>query len=461
MVLSSTARILDVSTNQDMFVQLSLENQYLPYLAHLNLSSCEITDLPVNTFISMERLTVLDLTFNKIRHLKAKMFLNQANLELFLLGGNSESLIIEPEAFVGLVSLRHLDLSQLKIDRISRGAFATLDLKTLAIYDSHIAEIQSHSFDKLDAEGIYLNSSKIGTFKESMFQGGTKINFFVTDEYKFCCVRPLSVQETNCYPQKDELSSCDDLIRNKVLRPLIWVIGLVALLGNVSSVLYRIRNHGQQMKVCYGIAVLNLAASDSLLGVYLVIIGITDIRYRGIFIYHDESWRHSVWCHLAGILSVVSCEASLLFICLITVDRFLAIKYPFKQKRLTRRNGIFLSVLCWTIPVFLAVLPLAVPSYFKGQFYSESGLCLALPLTRARTSGWGYSFGIFIGLNSLICFLIALGQWSIYREIQTSKKALGDRRSKSTLDRRVTRNLLLVIITNCVCWLPVGFLGKA
>ena len=442
-----------------MFVQLNLEKHDLHFLYILNLSSCEITDLPVGTLMSMKSLKVLDLTFNKIRHFKTKMFLYQANLELLLLRGNSESLIIESEAFVGLVSMRYLDLSTLQIERISKGAFASLDLKELTIYDSHIAEIQSHSLDKLDAEGIFLNSSIIDTFIESMFQGGSEINLFITDEYKFCCVRPLSVREENCYPQKDEFSSCDDLIRNKVLRPFVWVIGLFSLLSNVSSVLYRLRHRRGQLKFCYGLAVSHLAASDSLLGIYLFIIGTTDIRYRGIYIYHDESWRDSAWCHLAGILSTVSCEASVLFSCLITVDRLLAVKYPFGQKRLTRKNGIFLSILCWIIAIFLAVLPLSIPSYFKGQFYSESGLCLALPLTRARTSVWGYSFGIFIVFNSLTCLLIAIGQWSIYKEIKTSKSALGDRRSKSTKDGKVTRNLLLVIVTNFLCWLPVGFLG--
>ena len=443
-----------------MFVHLNLEKQDLHFLTNLNLSSCEISDLPGDTFMSMKSLKVLDLTFNKIRRLKTKMFLYQANLELLLLRGNSESLVIESEAFVGLVSLRYLDLSTLQIERISKGAFASLDLKELTIYDSHIAEIQSHSLYKLDAEAIYLNSSIIDTFIESMFQGGNKINLFITDEFKFCCVRPLSVQEENCYPQKDEFSSCDDLIRNKVLRPLIWVIGLFSLLSNVTSVLYRFRHHREQLKFCYGIAVSHLAASDCLLGIYLFIIGITDIRYRGIYIYHDESWRDSAWCHLAGVLSMVSCEASVLFSCLITVDRFIVIKYPFGQKRLTRNNGIFLAILCWIIALFLAVFPLSNLLNFIGKFYSESGLCLALPLTRARGSGWGYAFGIFVVFNSLTCLLIAIGQWAIYKEIKTSQKALGDKRSKSTHDGRVTRNLLLVIVTNFLCWLPVGFLGN-
>ena len=457
--LSSSTRTLDISSNPDMFLYLSLDKHNLVFLTRLNLSSCEITDLPVDMFLPMKNLKVLDLSYNKLRHLKAKMFLNQGHLELFLFRSNSESLIIEPEAFVGLVSLKYLDLSTLQIERISKGSFATLHLKELTIYHSHISIVESVCLDKLEVESIYLNSSTIDTFSKTMFHGGTGIRQFVTDEFKYCCVRPLSVQEENCYPQKDEFSSCDDLIKTKFLRPLVLVVGFFALLSNVSSVIYRLRYHPEQLKFCYGVAVLNLAGSDSLLGLYLILIGITDNIYRGTYIFHDEAWRISAWCQFAGVLSTVSCEASVLFSCLITVDRFLVIKYPFRQRRLTHINGTVIAVVFWSLALFLAVLPVTLSSYFKDEFYSKSGLCLALPLTRGRTSVWGYAFGIFIVFNSVACLLLAIGQWKIYKEIKTSKKAIGDGRSKSTNDSRIARNLLLVVTTNLLCWLPVEFIG--
>lgn len=457
--LSSITRTLDISSNHDMFLYLNLERQDLGFLTHLNLSTCDITDLTTATFLSMKRLKVLDLSFNKIRHLKTKLFLSQENLELFLFRGNLESLIIESEAFVGLVSLQYLDLSALTIERISKGAFATLHVKNLTIYHSHIFQIESASLDKLYAEGIFLNSSTIETLTATMFHGGTGIYMFVTDEYKFCCVRPLSVNEENCYPQKDEFSSCDDLIKEKSLSILILVIGLFALLSNVSTMIYRCRYHAEQLKFCYGIAVLNLAGSDFLLGIYLIMIGITDKIFRGTYIFYDESWRSSVWCNLAGVLSTVSCEVSVLFSCLITADRLLVIKYPFGQRRLTRRNGIIFAIVFWSFALFLAILPVLLPSYFNGEFYSRSGLCLALPLTRATPTVWGYAFGIFIVFNSLACLLIAVSQWKIYKEIKASKKAVGGGRTKSTKDSRINRNLLLVVTTNFLCWLPVGFIG--
>ena len=442
-----------------MFLYLNLERQDLEFLTHLNLSTCDIIDLKAATFLSMKRLKVLDLSFNKIRHLKTKLFLSQAKLELFLFRGNLESLIIESEAFAGLVSLQYLDLSALIIERISTGAFATLHLKYLTIYHSHIIQIESGSLDKLYVEGIFLNSSTIKTMAATMFHGGTGTYMFVTDEYKFCCVRPLSVNEENCYPQKDEFSSCDDLIKEKSLSILILVVGLFALISNVSTMIYRYRFRAEQLKFCYGMAVLNLAGSDLLLGIYLIMIGIADKIFRGTYIFYDESWRSSVWCNLAGVLSTVSCEVSVLFSCLITVDRLLVIKYPFGQRRLTRRNGIILAIVFWSFALFLAILPVLLPSHFNGEFYSRSGLCLALPLTRTSPTVWGYAFGIFIVFNSLACLLIAVGQWKIFKEIKLSKKAVGGRRTKSTKDSRINRNLLLVVTTNFLCWLPVGFIG--
>ncbi|MEW8338878.1 MAG: 7 transmembrane receptor [Candidatus Thiodiazotropha taylori] len=460
LALSSDTRILDISSNPDMFVYLNLETQDLIFLTHLNVSSCELTDSANNSFLSMKSLKVLVLSFNKIRHFKAYMFVNQAKLEILVLRGNLEPLIFESKAFVGLVSIRSLDLSKLQIERIAKGSFATLHLNELRISHSHIYEIEKNSLDELYVEKIFLNSTTIDTFAESMFHGGTDIHMFVTDDYKYCCVRPLSVQEENCHPQHDDASSCNDLFKHKILMPLIVVVGLFALCSNVISVIYRLKHHAEQLKLCYGIAVLHLACSDSLLGCYLIMIGAVGNMFRGEYIFNDETWRSSVWCQLAGILSTVSCEASLLFSCLITFDRLLVVKYPFGQKRLTKRNGSIIAIVFWSIALFLAILPLTVPSLFKGNFYSRSSLCLALPLNRKRSSGWGYAFGVFIVFNSLACLLLAIGQWTIYREVQLSKKAVRDRRSKSSNDLRITRNLVLVVTTNFLCWLPVGFLGK-
>ncbi|MEW8546222.1 MAG: 7 transmembrane receptor, partial [Candidatus Thiodiazotropha sp.] len=314
----------------------------------------------------------------------------------------------------------------------------------------------------LYAEGIFFNNSIINTLSETMFDGVQGVKTFVSDYYKFCCVRPSTVTEENCYPHEDEFSSCDDLIRNEILRPLIWIIGLFTLISNIISLFCRFIYQREQLKHSYCIFVSHLALSDFLMGMYLIIVAGADITLRGQYIFHKDWWLQSAWCKLAGVLSTMSSEASVLFICLITLDRLLAVKYPFGQRRLSLNVGHALAIIVWIIAIVLALLPLTFTSYFHDDFYSQSGVCLALPLTSERVSGWLYSVAIFVVFNIVSCLLLAVGQWIIYSEIKASAKASGTsrRQEKRSKDTRMAWNLLLVVSTDFLCWLPIGFLGR-
>ena len=455
-----STRKLDVSTNPNTFSLMNLGKHNLSLLRHLNLSYCDIAEIPKDFFVSMVKLKVLDISYNKLRHLTSNVFVSQTVLERLDMVGNFVPIILESEAFSGLDSLLHFQLSGLHIKKMSQRTFATLNLTELKIYDCLIDAIDEFSFGGLSVERIYMNSSVIKDFSDTIFEGVKGLKLLMTDKHRFCCLRPKTLDEENCFPGKDEFSSCDDLIRNEVLRPLVWLIGLFATFTNVSSILFRIIKQKAHLKRSYGVFVTNLAVSDCLIGIYLLIIAAADSYFRNIYILHDEFWRYSGWCKLAGILSTISNEASMLFVCLITLDRLLVIKYPLRQFRLSLRHACILSILVWTMALVIALLPVALYSLFEDSFYSQSGVCLPLPITRARPRGYAYSVGVFIGFNSIAYTLIAVGQWSIYREIKLSSKSIAQNRSQTSTDTKVARSLLMVAVTDLLCWLPVAVLGK-
>lgn len=272
-------------------------------------------------------------------------------------------------------------------------------------------------------------------------------------------------------------------MRNDVLRPLIWIIGIFSLLGNALSLIYRFVYDRSRLKLGYGLFVTNLAFADFLMGVYMITIASADVFYRGRYIFYDEAWRTSNWCKMAGILSNIASEGSVLLLCMITLDRLFVIKYPFGQVKFTPRLAGIACCAIWAVAFSVAILPIVVTSYFQDAFYSKSGVCLALPLTRDRPPGWMYSIGIFIVFNSIAFLLIAFGQWSIYKEIDTSrifkstvkssslrKFVFGSRKGPLTTstgtrtgrnnDLRVARNLLLIVTTDFVCWFPIGIIGS-
>lgn len=67
----------------------------------------------------------------------------------------------------------------------------------------------------------------------------------------------------------------------------------------------------------------NLAVSDFFMGFYLLIIAGVDTHYRGVYSVHDEEWRSSTLCNLAGFLSTLSSELSVFTLTVITLESFL------------------------------------------------------------------------------------------------------------------------------------------
>ena len=479
---SSVTRWVDASNNLHLVPHLYSQRHQFVYLAYLNLSNCQISSIQSNFFLSMKNLLTLDISNNKLDKINSNLFIGQTRLKSLILKGNLELLRIEPNAFTGLNRMNLFMLSHINIERMSRNSFFGLNLKFLDLSFNTIEFATDQVFQGLNVESLYLNQTYIKRFTKGLFRGLHNTSIIVTSAYKYCCIRPSNVAEDNCYPHQDEFSSCADLMRNDILRPLIWEIGSFALLGNVLSLIYRFIYDRSRLRLGYGIFVTNLAFADFLMGAYMITIASADVFYRGRYIFNDESWRSSLWCKLAGMISTISSEASVLFLCLITIDRVFVIKYPFGQIRFTPKYASFACAAVWFVSIVIAILPFAITSYFEDSFYSKSGVCLALPLTRDRSPGWLYSISIFIIFNSVAFLLIAFGQWSIYREISASttfvnqikassiKRFFGKRKVTSAPstsvrtgrnnDLRVSRNLLLIVSTDFMCWCPIGVLGN-
>ena len=408
----------------------------------------------------MLNLRILDISYNRFKRIQSLMFMRQTILTQLHFVGNSEVLVIEQGAFTGLNSIRELSLANVYIESLAEYAFDNLELDKLEISFSTIEKIDSFAFGKLKTKYLYLNSSSILDFDEGMFNGLEVDDTIVTDEYKFCCIRPSLIPEDRCFPHKDEFSSCSDLMENVALRSLIWVIGLFALLGNVSTFIYRITKDRSKLKLGYGIFVTNLAASDFMMGVYLIIIAGADAYYRGSYVFEADDWRQSYLCQLAGILASLSSESTVLFVILITIDRILVVKYPFGQVKFMQKSSLIASVSVWALSLFIAIFPVAYMPYFKGQFYSKTGVCLALPLTRDKPPGWAYSIAIFIGLNSITFLLIVAGQILIRNEVEKQRKKMAKIKTERSNDLTVSRNLFFVVAADFLCWFPIGVLGK-
>ena len=285
-----------------------------------------------------------------------------------------------------------------------------------------------------------------------------------SDHYLFCClVRELNTVRT-CLPEPDEFSSCEDLIRNRPLRVSMWILGLSALLGNLFVIFWRVRpqqGKGNKSSVSIqSILVLNLAIADGLMGVYMLTIASADMFYRNIYIIYAEDWKSSFVCKLAGLLSVLSSEASVFFLTVISLDRGLSITMPFSQVKLNYRMLKVIVPLVWAVNVVLSLLPAVFSSYFGESFYGRSSVCLALPLTTQKPKGWEYSVAIFLGLN-LVAFLIMMFCYlGIYISVKLSSKRVKTAAGKSRSEQiELATRMAFLIGTDFCCWAPIIIMG--
>ena len=70
---------------------------------------------------------------------------------------------------------------------------------------------------------------------------------------------------------------------------------------------------------------MNLAIADLLMGIYLLCLGIADVVFSGSYCVHELKWLTSNSCQALGSLVVISSEASIVTIIILTSCRMFAV----------------------------------------------------------------------------------------------------------------------------------------
>lgn len=278
--ISTHTRLLDLSQNELISKPVFGIRQAYDYLYHLNISFCNIIRFSKNPFANSSNLLLLDISFNNIQVLESHTFRNLFKLKVIILYGNRNLLRIDSYSFMDLKSVSKIMLSGIRLDVLRKDTFSGLTLEQLILTESSFGRVENRAFNNLKAKEIDILTSDIKYFDSELFNGVEKLNLLKTSSFKFCCYRPVTLAEENCYPHKDEFSSCEDLIRNTTLRALLWVMGFLAVIGNACSIAYRLTIDRRRLVLGYGIFVTNLAISDFLMGIYLLIVAVADAVFR-------------------------------------------------------------------------------------------------------------------------------------------------------------------------------------
>ena len=428
-------------------------------LVFLNMSENKIFQMDDNVFMSTPNLELMDLSHNQLEYI-GDHFLSLVHLEFLDLSFNKITFVKE-YSFHRLIRLAELRLQGNELASIGYGLLSNvLSMRKLNISMNRIQSVGYNSFKgHFRMESLDIRNNKISVYQE-IFRGLVNLRFLYVDSYTICCAKPDSVKSENCFSPQDKISSCQFLIREGFLGVGIWFLSFLSIIGNMAVFIVRMRHERWKTIRSYTIFVLNLSVSDLLMGIYLFIIAYKDSEFRGVYGYEDKAWRNNDLCSLAGILATVSSESSAMFIFLITFDRVLGIKFTFSPLRFTRRSALICSMIVWGVSILISVIPTMFWEYFQGQFYSVSGVCISLPLTKDTQYGYGYSVFIFICFNFVLFCGICVGQIVIFREIKQVRGRVLGSSSTSSNEAAVAKSLFAVVMTDVLCWLPIAILGE-
>ena len=261
-------------------------------------------------------------------------------------------------------------------------------------------------------------------------------------------------------------SSCKDLLKDKALAVVVWIIITLSVAGNLSSIFIgatlRERDRTQRLLIT------NLGVSDLLNGVYLLIIAINDRRWAGQYFNKDIEWRSSFLCNLTGFLSMLSIQVSVFTLTAISTIRCIAVFSPLSFRGLTVTTTVATLAATWCVGIFLSVAPFLDDSYFKKNsegffggnsvgFFGGNSVCLPLQLPGERLNGWEYGLAIFGFLNILLCLYLATAYVVLFYSLRRTRVCPASAEIANEQSALVKR-LFVVVLTNLFCLFPVGLL---
>eukprot|EP00794_Sanderia_malayensis_P017946 gene17946-19736_t len=257
-----------------------------------------------------------------------------------------------------------------------------------------------------------------------------------------------------CQPQPNVFYPCDNLMTKQWLRICVWFVFLLALIGN-SIVLFVIFANCSKFDV-QRFLTLNLAFADLMLGIYLGFLAVVDIVTYGNFRAKALQWQFSPSCKAAGFIAVLASELSVFTLTVITVERFITIKYSmYIHKQMSVTKAVIIMIFGWIFCIVLALLPIIRINTEKGTIhfsdYTKYSVCLPFDIPEKEspahmTSMVYLSFVLFF---NIIAFSVIV---FCYIKIFLSVRGSG---AFNSGDSRVAKRVALLVFTDFACWFPI------
>ncbi|CAL8263041.1 unnamed protein product [Arctogadus glacialis] len=397
--------------------------------------------VPGNAFRGLcTSLQEIQLTRNGITEVESDAF-NDTRLTRLILTGNHQLTTIHPNAFSGSAGLTLLDVSNTAVRSLPESILEGLE--TLGAENARQLRTLPPLFGRLRHANLtyhwhccaFLHANSTSKFDSVCSQPEVHLPKYRRFKQAHCT--------KSCNPQPDALNPCADIMEATPLRVLIWVISLLALLGNATVLLVLLASRAKltvpRFLMCH------LAFADLCMGVYLVVIAMGDMVTRGQYFNHAIAWQMDYGCNIAGFFTVFASELSVFTLTSITLERWHTITNALRLDRKIRlRHACVVMAAGWVFALLAAALPtLGVSSYEK--------VSICLPMDVDSLPSQVYVVGLLL-LNVLAFLVVCVCYLSIYLAVRKPSSA-----PAHAADTDVAQRMAVLIFTDFLCMAPISF----
>ncbi|XP_020941545.1 lutropin-choriogonadotropic hormone receptor isoform X1 [Sus scrofa] len=440
----------------------------LPRLKYLSICNTGIRKLPdVTKIFSSEFNFILKLYGNGFEEIQSHAF-NGTTLISLELKENAHLKKMHNDAFRGARGPSILDISSTKLQALpSYGLESIQTLIATSSYSLKKLPSREKFTNLLDATLTYPSHccafrnlpTKEQNFSFSIFKNFSKqcestarrpnnetlySAIFAESElsdwdydYGFCSPKTLQ-----CAPEPDAFNPCEDIMGYDFLRVLIWLINILAIMGNVTVLFVLLTSHYKltvpRFLMC------NLSFADFCMGLYLLLIASVDAQTKGQYYNHAIDWQTGNGCSVAGFFTVFASELSVYTLTVITLERWHTITYAIQlDQKLRLRHAIPIMLGGWLFSTLIAMLPLVgVSSYMK--------VSICLPMDVETTLSQVYILTILI-LNVVAFIIICACYIKIYFAVQNPELMATNK------DTKIAKKMAVLIFTDFTCMAPISF----
>nr|XP_040567878.1 leucine-rich repeat-containing G-protein coupled receptor 5-like isoform X2 [Lepeophtheirus salmonis] len=473
-------RLLDLAHNKISHLISFESNEESPFssmskLHDLLLNHNYINNISSSVFLGLDNLQILDLSHNGIEDIHDDAFANLTNLKDVNLGENKFSQLPSK----GMESVTHLKVHNNPSLRDFPGPERFPLIQSLVLsYAYHCCQFLPSVYQSKGGEEHRSPlTGELGDLQETVFFPGEDFdaslwsnessllwsspesegfnnispelwqNFGngVIEEDFFTSSKSRSEFALNpgitCTPSPGPFMPCNDLFDWWALRCSVWIVFLLALLGNGCVVIVLVASRGKmdvpRFLVC------NLAMADFFMGIYLGFLAVVDASTLGEFRKYAIPWQFSAGCQAAGFFGVLSSELSVFTLAVITLERNYAITHAMHlNKRLSLKHAAYIMIGGWTFGLLTASLP-----FIGISDYRKFAICL--PFETGTPLSLGYV--VFLMVINGVAFSILMGCYlKMYCAIRGSQ-------AWNSNDSRIAKRMALLVFTDFICWAPIAF----